>query len=262
MNTENVLAFFSGKSLEKARVALANVAQSATQGYWTPGVSRSARAALSKSTVAKKVVKDVSIVGGFSVASNEGDAFFRVRQALEFGYMVPETLKLALAGLPLIQDRHPEIAAFFRAYAAAFIPLGEEMERLDNARPIPVFTTMKASPTVSRTLTSLNASDAHICPMDFSWEERVNKVGVTITVPICTLMWPAGTKHNTSRYGGCQCQACGHAIRNGDNWIPMVLTTSSGPKSLWVGRDCAKTLFGVNYKGTLEINDSGKPSAA
>lgn len=40
----------------------------------------------------------------------------------------------------------------------------------------------------------------------------------------------------------------------------LVLTTADGPKSLWVGKDCAKTLFGFEIKGDVVI-EGGKPAA-
>jgi hypothetical protein len=33
------------------------------------------------------------------------------------------------------------------------------------------------------------------------------------------------------------------------NWVPLVAQMAAGPASLWVGRDCAKKLFGADASG-------------
>lgn len=57
-----------------------------------------------------------------------------------------------------------------------------------------------------------------------------------------------------------QCQACGHAIKNVFNWVPLVVDSAAGvPHAMWVGKDCAQTLFGVTVKGELRL--TGNPAA-
>ena len=76
--------------------------------------------------------------------------------------------------------------------------------------------------------------------------------------PYMRIVWPDGTKHCANRFakvgrsrsGNAQCHACGHAIKSAYNWVPLTLTHESGElHSFWVGRDCAKKLFGVEMKG-------------
>jgi len=90
-------------------------------------------------------------------------------------------------------------------------------------------------------------------PVEWTWiEQEVN--GTTVRVPVGRIIWPEGTRHGTSRYarGASHCHACGHAIGNPYNWVPLVAQTASGPASLWVGADCARNLFNVDVSGQAE----------
>lgn len=260
INTAAVLSFFTGKSLTNAIEAMALVEQSIAQGFWVKGASRSVRSVMAKANVAAKAAKKAGESGGYGfqrdrTAADPRRAFFKAYMLLAYGALDFAELTETMEVSALIETDHPAFTAFFRSYAVAMLPLAEAMAKLDATRPPPVFTEMKASPTVSRTLAGLKAEAVAVCPMTIESLQRVNnETGKSETVFVTKLLWPEGTKHNTSRYtGSCSCQACGHTIFRGDNWMPLVLTTAEGPKSLWVGRDCAKTLFGVDYSGTLEI---------
>lgn len=148
------------------------------------------------------------------------------------------------------------------AYLTASANLEAIFTKWDATRPAPTFTTEGASPTVTATLKDLDAVRVAVCEMEFKEVEYLDKNGQKAFMTIAKLLWPVGIKHGTSRYSetcnNSQCQACGHAIKNAFNWIPLVLTCSNGDtKSLWVGRDCAKTLFGIDMVGELEI-EGGK----
>lgn len=243
-----VLDLFTGKARDKASAALDILDQSVAQGFWVPGASRSVRAALNKSAVAKK----------HSRRFDYSPEPFRLMMCLAYD---PITyMDGALQTLELFKDLddsdYDGSLGFARLYVKLLAPIVEMVRRLDATRPPPVFTTMKASPTVSKTVKDLGAVDIKVCPMKFEQVRRVSGKPCSVTFEtVARLDWPDGTLHNTSRFtGSCQCQACGHAIRNRDNWVPLVLTSEDGTaRSLWVGRDCAKTLFGIDVKGDLEI---------
>jgi hypothetical protein len=135
------------------------------------------------------------------------------------------------------------------------------IKRLDATRPVPTFTSIGASPTVTATLQDMGLNANHgtvrVCPMEFKKVEVVNPKTKQVEIhTVCRLLWPAGTRHNQSRFSGdsCHCHACGHSIKNPFNWVPMLVDDKAGtPHSLWVGRDCAKTIFGVDMTGELEI---------
>lgn len=243
MNHAAALAYFSGKSLVNATAALALLDASVAQGFWIKGASRKVGAALNKCNVAAKTTN----------GHNSYGAVFEINNCLHFGlFKRAQTVDVAAIEAE-INDAAK--VAYFRAYAAAFADIAAAMQKLDATRPIPVFTSIGASPTVTRTLTSLDAASFTVCPIVYDEKQGVDKAGKTFFYFVARLVWPEGTKHGTSPYrAGHQCQACGHAIKNPCNWCPLVLTANDGtPKSLWVGRDCAKTCFGVDMTGELEI---------
>ncbi len=128
-----------------------------------------------------------------------------------------------------------------------------------SCRKVPVFTKMNASPTVSAELVRQGAEQVEVAEIVYEEREGVTKDCKKYFYRVAKIVWPEGCKHNTSRYAAgtnhnAQCHACGHAIRNAYNWVPLVLTDKAGAKkSLWVGRDCAETLFGVKMDGELEL---------
>jgi hypothetical protein len=78
--------------------------------------------------------------------------------------------------------------------------------------------------------------------------------------------WPDGTLHNKSHFNysanNQQCQACGHAIQNPFNWVPILaFNTTKVPHSLWVGRDCASKLFGCKVEGDAIYKVAATPYA-
>jgi hypothetical protein len=85
-------------------------------------------------------------------------------------------------------------------------------------------------------------------------------------VKVGRVVWPEGTEHACSRFAASgsqnQCHACGHAIRNAFNWVPLVVENAEGvPHALWVGRDCAENLFGIKATGELEYAGESLPPA-
>jgi hypothetical protein len=241
---EAVLRWFSGSSLVKAKEALELVDASVEQGSWIPGASRKAWAAM-KPNVAKKTIK---VDSGYKASKADSAIHFAIAYG-SFG---------GVAGLTL-QDATRELNDDALEFYIDFQPLVDAMRKLDATRPVPTFTTMNASPTVSAELKRQGAVQVEVCPIRYEERSKTDEKGNVTYFMVAILEWPEGTKHNTSRYAygtatNNQCHACGHAIKRMFNWVPLVLTTEAGEKrSLWVGRDCAKTLFGVDMAGDLEL---------
>lgn len=282
--TASVLAFFSGKACDAAIQALGMLFAAQAQGEWPPHFSRKVKAALSKVNRLEKLARDSEewrydrkgnrLPGFVSNAQFEHgdprrDALWSMRHAMKYGQhehaMTVDISALMGSGMDGIE---PEtrvaiegLVREFVAYREAFKPVVELLKRLDATRPKPVFTTMNASPTITKTMDEMQAAKVEVCPMKFFEVERRNKkTGALEIVTICRCVWPEGTVFNTSRFNSskCQCESCGHAIKNPFNWVPLVVTHKNGtPQGLFVGRDCAETLFGVKLTGELEI--SGGP---
>lgn len=307
IESQAVLAWFSGaRSVARARDALAEVAASERAGYWLPGVSRRARAALSRQGVAARFARandryhniDSGVGLLTDVADIRGEGQHRARRrgwilvhAMMFGTFeqAPELGDLVLELEAFVQnDAERAALATARRWTHDFTPLARLFDALDAVRPRPNYTSQAVSPTVL-------ANVGHHMRLRFD-TVRVAEVEWRLVMPPCDdvhgsaragyrcarpagqvddhategglttwpnhrtgtrrqvwvgrVLWPAGTRHGTSRYhSGSQCQACGHRIRSPDNWVPLVLDGDAGPASLWVGRDCARSLFGVRASG-------------
>ncbi len=240
-----VLRWFSGSSLVKAQDALELVAASVAHGSWIPGASRKVWAAL-KPNVAKKTIK---VDSGYKAPKADSAIDYAIRYG-SFGGIAGLTLQEATQGL------EDDALEFF----IDFKPLITTLVKLDATRPVPTFTTLNASPTVSAELVRQGAEKVEVAEIRYETREGTDpKTGKKFFYTVAFIVWPEGCKHNTSRYAhgtahNDQCHACGHAIRNNFNWVPLVLTDKAGgKKSLWVGRDCAETLFGVKLTGELEL---------
>lgn len=116
------------------------------------------------------------------------------------------------------------------------------------------------SPTVRKTLDGLklDSKTIRVAPIEYKEVEVALASGRKVKALRAFLVWPKGTVHNASRFhstdNNFQCQACGHAIRNPFNWVPVLVDNAKGvPHSIWVGRDCAKNLFGIELRGALAL---------
>jgi hypothetical protein len=145
-------------------------------------------------------------------------------------------------------------------FKAAFLELWAAMDALDRSCPKPVFTVLGVSPTITGSMQDLGAVKIEICPIEYKRVEYV-VAGKKNWRWVGRLLWPAGTMHGKSRYGcshtgNRQCEACGHAIKNPFNWVPLIVWHKDGtPQALWTGRDCAESIFGIKMTGELEIED-------
>ena len=244
---------------------------------WLPGISRSARAALRDMPVARKFAKandrDVNLrVHGDGVGllcdvrDVRGERWFESRlrgqylvRAMQFGEFsrAPALAQLAVDLAPHARD-DAERAALARArqWAVDFTSLAHLFAHLDATRPRPNYEFGEISAVVRS-----NVQDAIGLRFETVWvpEIRWSKVQVEVKgrpswTWVGEVFWPEGTRHGASRFsvsaaGASQCRACGHAIRDGGNWCPLVLDGPGGPASLWVGRDCARHLFGCRVMG-------------
>lgn len=258
IDTHAVLQFFAiGKNRENAREALQLLEESIGQGFWVKAASRKVRAALTKPKVAKKHGKVLDgVYRGPLCSIRWALTYSRFESPEALGAMATDHGSNPGLSLALSLEQILEVVEFYFRFVAAMCPVMDAMLQLDNTRPAPVFTHLGASPTVTATVESFGATAVEVCEMEYERVERKNSEGRIAHVTVVNLLWPDGTQHHTSRHAGdSKCEACGHGIRNPYNWVPLVLTTPKGPKSLWVGRDCAKTLFGIELTGDLEITD-------
>lgn len=255
--------WFASKALTKAREALDLLEASEAAGGWLPRASTKVRAALSpaKSWVAESL-------------SARAGLPYEARRTLRYGGNVA-SYDVGLGSLVGDIRKFPGLSERDRkdAYDAIFYfrTLASRAADLDNSRPKPVITTLGVSPTITATLKDMGVDGrpetVRVCPIEW---HRITRIvdGVVRTVSVGYLTWPANTKHNASRFArlkraaGAPCQACGHSIRNGFNWVPLLIDDAQGtPHSLWVGRDCAHNIFGFKVTGELEYRQDASQGA-
>lgn len=253
-----VLIWFTGKGREQASTAMDLLERSLAQRYWLPQASRSVAAALRKSNLARRWARNEGkILDDYRHRERS-----RIYGALRFGQYELTASNPFPNALACATDEEREQLGVAQHWWNAMRPVAEVMRALDACRPPPVFTFLGLSPTVTATLESFRATKIEVCPSEVEWKVRTDARGREFRVPVLRLLWPAGTVHGSSPHcanasGMLQkCQACGHAIKNPSNWVPLVLWTGEPypderfPRSLWVGKDCAETLFGVKLSGT------------
>ena len=272
INAAAVLSYFTGKSLEKATPALDLLLKSVAQGFWLHGVSRGVRAALGKANVAMKIAKrDYATLEGAKPKDYfDGEKYGRKAWARELNFGMKfghcHEVDLAFAGKHCVTAEQKAAFKVAVAWYEVMFPVCDAMRVLDATRPPPVFTSVGVSPTLTRTLRDMGvnaeAGAISVCPIEFEKVTKLDKHGREYFEFLVKMLWPEGTKHNMSRYASaCNCHACGHSIRNNFNWVPLVLVTKDGPRSAWVGRDCAKSLFGVDMTGDFELAASERGPA-
>lgn len=259
------------------------LAQAEDQGSWTPHTSRKIRAALKKQSVAHKFGKanerkedhrrqdtDQGMLD--DIADIRGARQFEAKIrgwhllfAMSFGlYDRAPTLQGLAEALRPFTYNEAEREALDQAaqWVRDFTPIATLVQRLDNARPTPTYVFATVSPTVFANVgKAMNIDFTSVCAPEILWHchERLDpKTQRPVFTYVPEIRWPAGTKHGVSQYargsrnGNAQCEACGHAIKS-NNWVPLVADTASHPVSLWVGRDCAQTLFGAKITGNTVI---------
>lgn len=276
VNKENVLKWFKGKSREKAEHALFLLSESEAEGQWVPKASRSVRAALGKHNIASKFGRDAEAI----LSSIKSPKSEHADYALGDGYYLASTMihgsiaRLLHIDLPRLTklaktDEQKSTLKVAVDYFNTFEPLAKLMRQLDETRPKPVFTQIGVSRTITKTLEDasldLNISTIRVCPHEYFrvlvWREDKKGNKFQRWETHMRLLWPKNTVFNASRFASrfTHCHSCGHAIHNPFNWCPILIDNKAGvPHALWVGRDCAQTVFGIKVTGEVEIEGGKK----
>lgn len=263
---ENVLRWYTGKGREKAAAALDLLAASEDAGAWIPGASRKVWSVLQKANRAintgRAFRNTLDTIGTYETPANQRG--HEISFVLQFGHFWGRKTDIDFAAIRAACRDIPTAHAVdvCEEFITEFATITALMKRLDATRPKPVITYLGASPTVTNLLKSLGldgtvATTVRIAPYHFEKLE-IEVKGVRTWTWIIVMDWPANTVHGASRYNHngahAQCEACGHAIKVVDNWVPLLIDNAAGvPLSLFVGRDCAKTLFGIKVTGEFHM---------
>jgi hypothetical protein len=272
---ESILEWFSGKSLYAiVNFTIPALIECEELGYWKKGVARAVRATLNKQNEAAKWARGVEKVldaGSYTHPLHDALSDMRYGSYGRANHLLTPAAKTKRlgknrAGFSIITRRGAEnVNETIDRWAAAFAPVSELLVMLDERRPKPVIVLKTLSPTVAANVSKYIGIDLRTIqapPMRGIWVDMLDKKGKSIRVWQVEIVWPEGTRHNQSKFlhshDNQLCQACGHAIRNGFNWVPLLAygcdeplshCASLAPFSLWVGRDCARKLFGCEIEG-------------
>lgn len=270
IDNKAVEAWYSGKALSIiTSFVLPTLAQAERDGEWPPKASIKVKAALNKQNMAAKFarnnIKELNDINSDRKHPwSAKDRGWEISHAMEFGLIAAaENIASLVARLQPRAEDDAELGllAVAEAWAAAFIPVSKLVKLLDSTRPKPVIILGTLSRLVVGNLQKamgIAMETVEMPKIEYSWE-----VLNGARIAVGHLVWPDGTRHNQSKFShGAgnhdQCHACGHAIKNAFNWIPLVAQTATGPVSLWVGRDCAKNLFNCDVKGEAEFKAARK----
>jgi hypothetical protein len=286
MRFESVLEWYSGKSLDTiVNFVIPALVECEGLGYWKKGVARTVKAALNKQNVAKKFARALDEQIGEADRWSQGHKRLGYDHPLYEGasdrlygsygrapkHLTPDAKKKrdARGDFTLSSKAGPVSAnATIERWAQAFAPVQELIELLDSRRPKPVFVMKTLSPTVAQNLSEhigIDVSTLQTPAMHGEYVEVMFK-GQKMSVYEIVIDWPEGTLHYRSRFLHSEnnelCQACGHAIKDPYNWVPILaygdaplahqvidVVAKQVPYSLWVGRDCASKLFGCEVDG-------------
>lgn len=271
--------WYTGKALATIQTyVLPTLEEARALGYWPKGAARKVTAVLNKQTIAARFAKENERDWNISrhiedpegllcdVTNMRGKRSYEstlrgqhLVHAMMFGLVsqAPFCLEQAVALSPYCRNdiEHAALATA-HGWAADFAPVAELIALLDSRRPIPTLVCKTLSPTVLANVgKSMGVALDSIEVPEIVWQwVKVMIKGREVEMPEPEILWPEGTRHNVSRFAqgtahNFQCHACGHAIKNAFNWVPLVAKTANGPVSLWVGRDCAKKLFNCEVDG-------------
>jgi len=273
---DSALRWYTGKSLEGAKTALAMLAEAEGLGYWPSGYSRKVPALLNKMNVAAKFAKKNHLPRdhrGWSVPTPgllEGMVAPDDKGYMKSGWLLvhnmafgtfsgaPEGLERVARLEPVCaNDSEREALATAKTWCEDFAPVAELVETLNATKPMPTVRLLK---TLSMTVLNnvgaamgVKLDTLRIPDMEWKKVEAISPKGEKFWTWEVEIKWPEGTVHNSSRWAtGCNCHACGHMIKNAFNWVPLLAESDGGLKSLWVGKDCAKSLFGCDVKGEVD----------
>ncbi|HSX23290.1 MAG TPA: hypothetical protein VLE97_11005 [Gaiellaceae bacterium] len=296
MRFESILEWYSGKARDTiVNFVIPALVESEELGYWKKGVSRTVKAALNKQNVAQKfsraMEEQIGAPDRWSPGRNRLGYDHPLHEGasdMQYGsygrapkHLTTEAKQKRDAQgdftVTLKKAAPVSANATIERWAQAFAPVQELIELLDSRRPKPVFVMKTLSPTVAQNVSAhigIDLTTIQVPDMHGEYVE-VEVKGQKVQVYQVVIDWPEDTLHFRSKFLRSEnhelCQACGHAIKDPYNWMPILaygaeplerqvsgVTPQPVPYSLWVGRDCASKLFGCKVEGDAIYKRDGK----
>lgn len=256
-----ILEWYSGKALVAVRdQAVPALREAARIGYWPKGAARRVKSLLNKQAPAIRWGREnEGALRSIEFQAPGGDwvTGYYLAHAMQFGIfgLAPTNAETAVRLRSHAGPEQIEALDVAERWARSFTPVARLIEVLDARRPRPVVVFGTLSPTVTKNVgraMGVDLSTVRAPEIEYEWVEWTID-GTKQGISLGRITWPDGTRHGASRWsaGDDQCHACGHKIKDRTNWFPIVADSAAGgsPASLWVGRDCARKLFGCEVTG-------------
>lgn len=273
-NIEIVMSAMKGKRLEHFLESLSLLEASLSAGGWVAGASRK----IDKGFTGCGYQIEVPERPSWENKNKKLEALYEARNEVNYclrrGYYEPslEQIEMAIADMSEKEKKKtpPEL---IRAWCALFSEKRRAKEYLDSMRKLPKITAIGLSPRVTTTLKEMNLDldinsikypeiAYRVTPIYTEDDKILVKGGKKNDYyedkpqycPIAYdpyVKWSKGIVHNTSRFAmGGRCHACGKPIPS-RRFVPMEAKDKKSGKlvSMWLGCDCAKSIFGIVDEG-------------
>jgi len=241
-----VEGFLKGKRLEKFQESVRAVREGLAADGWVGNGAQKSTKGFGQGLVTK-------VHGGHHLSRE----YFEPYMALQFGSRCEVN-----ASDEVLTSLVPKVPAeVARAWVKVCRDAVKVSAYLHALRPLPKVTEIGLSPRVTKTLTetSLAIDLPSIKPAkvktrwvrDFdekTGKPKTDRWGEPVFVPVPYIEWTPGTLFGKSRHV-CGCEACGKHIPSGRYVAIEADCSKNGHVGLWVGADCAKSIFGVKDKG-------------
>lgn len=253
-----------GARLAKFDASIQVLNDSLAQGAWIPRGSVKADSGFYQGLASGTRGKVEARVQ--ELALSDRDTAFAFEMCFRFGNPVTaEQLASAASRLTPVE----------MAWARLCTEKRQAKAELDASRPAPRITAIGLSPRVTATLTEMGLDidlpTIKMAKIDFyevparekDGSPKFHRDGTPVMVRVYYVSWSKGIRHGMSRFAGrgCNCEACGKHIPSG-RFVPVEATCrKNGLVSMWLGCDCARSIFGIKDEG-IDPNAKAPEDAA
>lgn len=259
-NVSVIRKYLKGSRLSLFNESVDKINDSLRLNGWLPGYSRSYSKGLKGVGLSISYEKNLMVGEYTSVNTARGKLNGLLKEG--FLHLGSSEIELAISDLnekELKKTPSELIWAYFNLLKEVKVAV----QLLNSLRPLPVVTKIGLSPKVTKTLKDMNLDIelSSIVMAKISYEYipsrgkdgkvMSGKYGETLIELTSYVDWSEGIKHNMSRFASSDhCHACG-ALVESKLFVPIegFDNKTESLVSMWLGRDCAKNIFGIKDEG-------------
>lgn len=255
-----ISAYFKGARLRDFLASIEVLRESVALGGWVSRGHVRAHKGFGKGIASHKALSSPANTRRYN--DPRCDVMYRCYRSAEFGSHLTEADIDAVTDDELVEIAPKVPVSTMRAWLRLVAAVSEICHDLDASRPAPVYTEIGLSRKVTATLEDarldLDLSTRRMPPLGSRWvraidaqtkKPAVDHAGNPVMTKVYFPKWPDGTVFGTSRFAGCDCEACGKSIPSG-LVVPVLVDDREGrPNGFWFGRDCARAILGIKDAG-------------